>query len=335
MKLQGKNILVTGGAGFIGSHIVESLLAKGARVTVLDNLQFGRKENLRAVLSDIVFVEGDILDNALLARLMPGMDAVSHQAAQLEILLATSNPLWDLQVNTIGTINILEAAKAAGVEKVVNASSACVYGQKNGATRENDGRHPNWTYGVSKLASEEYCRIYNDSKGLPTVSLRYAIVYGEREWYRRALPIFLKRTIDGRPPVVFGDGRQYRDFIHVSDIVALHDRCLESDAANGLSLNASTGKGVSIAELAALVSRLFHTGEVITENLPEGGVSQLVTDKKRNTDELKSMILDPGEAERLLGWNAVIPLEEGLRREYEWARANPGRWDSIRYTDSK
>lgn len=333
MNIKGSRILVTGGAGFIGSHIVDSLLAKGARVTVLDNLSFGVMENLEAVKNDIEFIQGDILDRELLDSIMPGHDAVSHQAAQLEILLATGDPHWDLQVNTIGTLNVLDAARKAGVAKVINASSACVYGQKEGPTREDDSRHPNWTYGVSKLAAEEYCRIYCESKGLPSVNLRYAIVYGEREWFRRVLPLFLKRVMDGQPPVVFGGGGQYRDFIHVSDVVKLHNRCLTSDAADSQFLNVSTGLGTTVSELAQRISTLFHNGDVIHEELAQGQTSQFVTGKRRNTDELKSMVLDPTRAAEILDWKPAIDLDEGLRRSFEWAKANPHRWSNIRYTD--
>lgn len=335
MNIKNSHILVTGGAGFIGSHIVDSLLIKGAKVTVLDNLQFGNLENLIHVRRDIEFVQGDIMDVNLLECLMRGVDAVSHQAAQLEILLATSNPHWDLQINTIGTLNVLEAARKAGVAKVINASSACVYGQKSGPTNEDDSRHPNWTYGVSKLAAEEYCRIYSMNKGLPTTSLRYAIVYGEREWFRRALPIFLKRTMEGLAPVVFGTGGQFRDLIHVADVVAMHNLCLESDAADNQFFNVSSGKGITISELAKLTSELFLDGTVIFEDLPEGQTSSMISGKRRNTDELKSMILDPAKAKLLLGWSSQVELSEGLRKEYEWARANPHRWNGITYSDRK
>jgi len=335
MNIANSSILVTGGAGFIGSHIVYSLLAKGARVTVLDNLSFGTLENLKPVMQDIEFVQGDIMDTKLLAQLMRGKDAVSHHAAQLEILLSTADPFWDLQINTIGTLNVLEAARKAGVGKVINASSACVYGQKTGPTVEDDARHPNWAYGISKLAAEEYCRFYAAGHNLPSVNLRYSIVYGEREWLRRALPLFLKRTIDGLPPVVFGTGDQFRDFIHVSDVVALHDLCLESDRINGSFLNVSSGQGVSIAELARLVSELFHDGTVLFEDLSEGNTSRVVTGKRRNTNELKSMILDATTARETFGWTPQVELAQGLTLERDWALANAHRWVAIPYSDRK
>ncbi|MCS7228386.1 MAG: SDR family NAD(P)-dependent oxidoreductase, partial [Endomicrobia bacterium] len=150
-------ILVTGGAGFIGSHIVESLIEKGWEVVVYDNLSSGSLENLSHISSHkLTFIRGDILDYNTLEQAMRGCDYVSHQAAQLEIFLGIEDPERDLYVNTIGTLNVLKAARKNGVKKVINASSACVYGQTKKATREDDLTEPNWEYGVSKLAAEKY-----------------------------------------------------------------------------------------------------------------------------------------------------------------------------------
>lgn len=336
MKIEGSKVLVTGGAGFIGSHIVESLVKEGAKVTVLDNLSFGTLENLKNVRSDIEFIKGDILDKGLVASVMKGKDIVSHQAAQLEIFLSSDNPYWDLEVNTVGSLNVFEESKKAGVGKVINASSACVYGQKNELTKEDDPRHPNWAYGVSKLAAEEYGKVYNDYKGLPVISLRYGIVYGEREWIRRALSIFLKRAVSGESPVVFGDGSQIRDFIYVGDVVSLHNMCIENDNVNGFVLNVGSGVGVSVKKLAMTISNLFlKDKEIIFEAVSEGSESKIIKGKKRNTAELKSMILDISKAKDILTWKPEISLEEGLIREYNWAKTNYHRWQKIVYTDGK
>lgn len=333
MNIKGKKILVTGGAGFIGSHIVDSLVHSGAQVSVFDNLSSGHLENLSEIKDDIQFVKGDILDVESLDQAMKQIDIVSHQAAQLEIFRAAENPHWDLQINTIGSLNVFESAKKAGVSKIINASSACVYGQKNGITREIDPRHPNWAYGVSKLAAEEYGRIYSEHY-MPIISLRYSIVYGEREWYRRVLPIFLLRVIQGKAPVVFGDGQQIRDFIYVGDVVNAHNKCIECDEANGEFFNISSGTGVSIVQLANKVSEIFLKGEnIIFENVHEGSESALVSGKFRNISELKSMILSSEKAANILQWKPEVNLDEGLRREFEWARKNQHRWQKIFYTD--
>lgn len=326
-------ILVTGGAGFIGSHIVDSLVAQGHEVVVYDNFSTGLIDNLQDSKSNIEIVRGDILDYELLEKTMKGCDTVSHHAAQLEIFLSIFSPAEDLKQNTIGTLNVLRAAKTNNVKKVINASSACVYGQTESASQENDDVTPNWAYGVSKLAAEKYARIYNDYEGLPVVSLRYAIVYGEREWYRRVLPIFLKRIINGEAPVVFGAGKQVRDFIYVRDVVDLHNRCLENDVVNGEVLNVGTGVPTTIEELAWKVCELAASPlRPVYEQTAEGEFSKMVAGKKRNAAELQTMLLDITKARRLLGWRPNWSLLEGLKREHRWASDNLWRWDKIKYT---
>lgn len=326
-------IVVTGGAGFIGSHIVESLVNDGHQLTVFDNFSTGSRENLRAVIRDVEIVEGDIRDIESLRRAFRGADIVSHQAAQLEIFRSTEDPLHDLSVNTIGTMNVLQAARESLVQQVINASSACVYGQADGLTREDHTLRPNWAYGVSKLAAERYCDIYSDYRGLPVVNLRYSITYGEREWFRRVLTIFVKRAILGQPLVVFGDGKQVRDFIYVADVVHLHNSCLGNPAVAGQSYNAGTGRGTTIAQLAERVRTAAGTDlPIIFEETREGDFSKLVPEKRRNSEELKTMLLDVSKAERELHWRPSTSLALGLEREIAWARANLSRWERMLYT---
>ena len=333
MTISGSTVLVTGGAGFIGSHIVESLVQAGARVRVYDNFTSGHAKNLDAIRKDIEIVNGDILDYARLEEATKGCDIVSHQAAQLEIFRATDDPLYDLRVNTIGTLNVLKAAKQTGARKVINASSACIYGQVEGLTPEDHYPRPNWAYGVSKLAAEKYCDLYNDYQRLPVVSLRYGITYGEREWFRRVLTIFIKRVVTNLPPVVFGDGRQIRDFIYIGDVVRMHNLCLSNDRANGQTYNVGTGIGTSIKTLAdEVIKASGKTLEVLFEETPEGQFSKLVPDKKRNTAELRVMLLNIQKAERELGWRPVTSLGEGLKNEIAWAAEHVERWQKVFYT---
>lgn len=333
MNIAGSRILVTGGAGFIGSHIVDSLVAQGAELTIYDNFSSGYRDNIRAHDSKITVIEGDIRDYPALEKASEGMDIISHQAAQLEIFLASKMPEKDLEINTIGTLNVLRASLKNRVKKVINASSACVYGQVDKPSREDDAPSPNWAYGVSKLAAEKYAQIYNDYEGLPVVSLRYGIVYGEREWYRRVLPIFLKRVIEGLPPVVFGHGRQIRDFIYVKDLVKCHNLCIENDTVNGQIFNVASGIPTTIVELAQTSVELSDIPLTIErEEIGEGEVSSRVEGKKRNTAELQTMLLDIGKARRMLNWEPVVPLREGLRNEMLWAASNLNRWNEIRYT---
>jgi UDP-glucose 4-epimerase len=335
LTLSGAKVLVTGGAGFIGSHIVDDLVESGADVTIFDNFSTGNTENIQLSASRVNVVEGDITDASAISDASVGVDFISHHAAQLEIFRSSEDPVQDLEVNTIGTLNVLEAALRNGVGKVVSASSACIYGQTDGATDETSMPVPNWTYGVSKLAAERYCTIYNEYRGLPTVSLRYGIVYGEREWYRRVLTIFIKRAVERESLVVFGDGSQARDFVHVSDVVKMNRACMTNDRANGQAFNVGTGVATTVAELADLVvAECVPELPVTHEEVAEGEFSQLVPDKRRNHSELQMMLLDSSLAERELGWKAEKLLADGVREEYEWLKANPHRFQSIRYTES-
>lgn len=330
MEIANSKILVTGGAGFIGSHIVERLVRGGASVTVYDNFSSGSMENLRAVEREIEIIRGDLLDYPKLAQAMQGVGLVSHQAAQLEILKCLDDPLWDLQVNTGGTINVLRAAVKNGVRKVVVASSACVYGQAQAASEsEEHQQSPNWAYGVSKLAAEHYCRIFQENYGLPVVNLRYAIIYGPREWYGRVLTIFLKRMLLKQPLVIFGDGEQRRDFTFVEDVVEMHQICLTSEAANGKAYNVSTGIGTTINRLAELVAELGGGLKTVHENISEGAVSKIMPERVRLPAELRTMVLNPARAKSDLGWSAQTDLRAGIHRQIEWLKENLKRWETV------
>jgi UDP-glucose 4-epimerase len=328
------SVLVTGGAGFIGSHVVADLLRAGYKVTVFDNFSSGLRENLAALDGDVEIVEGDILDADALNAATRGKDVVSHQAAQLEITKCMEDPLGDLRTNLVGTINVLEAARLGGVERVVNASSACIYGQAVEPPSDED-RHPhdpNWSYGASKLAGEKYAQIFSNDYGIAVHSLRYGITYGPREWYGRVLTIFLKRLLEGKPPVVFGAGDQLRDFVYVDDVVRLHRACIESGLAGAESFNGGTGVATSIAELAALACEVTGTGvEPMAENVAPGERSAIVDGRMRLPSELNVMHLSTAKAERMLGIAPTVSLREGLRREWEWLREHPDRWTTMSY----
>ncbi|MBC8182571.1 NAD-dependent epimerase/dehydratase family protein [candidate division KSB1 bacterium] len=324
-------ILITGGAGFIGSHIVKSLVDKGEEVIIYDNFSTGLSDNLDDIKSDrIEIIEGDILDYHALSEATNNVDIISHHAAQLEIFVGVDEPERDLSVNTIGTLNVLKAAKNSNVKKVINASSACIYGQTDSLTKEDDPTDPNWAYGVSKLAAEKYANIYSKYKDLPVTNLRYGIVYGEKEWYRRVLPIFIKKILNNESPVVFSKGNQVRDFIYVGDIVDLHNICLYDSVANSETFNVGTGKPTTILELAKTACRLAEQDiEVTFEDLKEGEFSSLVEGKKRNIDELGVMLLNIDKAKNILGWEPKTSLIEGMKKEYDWAKDHLDRWDKI------
>jgi UDP-glucose 4-epimerase len=333
MTLSGSKVFVTGGAGFIGSFVVEELVRAGCRVTVYDNLRSGHRENLAAVAGEIEFLEDTILDRERLTNACAGHDAICHQAAQLEITRAIDDPVEDLETNTIGTLNVFEAARANGIEKVVFASSAGVYGQAVQTPQHEDDHptEPNWAYGVSKLATEKYAAIYGELYGLRTVALRYGIVYGPREWYGRVLTIFLRRALDGESLVVFGDGEQVRDFVYVDDVVRANLLCLEQDAADGTMLNVSSATGTTINELAEIVRGTAGGGsEVVHEDVAEGESSRYY-DRIRLPMELRTLVQANSKAKELLGWEPTVDLRDGIRNEYEWLQESEGRWHTMTY----
>jgi len=316
--------LVTGGAGFIGSHITNQLADAGAEVVVYDNMARPAPPSIGH--SEVRVVTGDILDYDRLRTACRGADVISHHAAQLEVTTSLSNPLEDLRINTEGTLNVLRAAHEVKARKVILASSACVYGEAQYVPQdENHPTEPNWPYGVSKLAMEKYAHVFSAYYQLPIVSIRYAITYGENEWYGRVLTAFTKRAIEGKPPVVWGDGKQVRDFTYVGDAARLHSLLIQTDEVLAGEFNASTGVGTTISELAALFSRTFHLGLPVTEAIAEGEESREVHGRVRLPLELKRMVLANDKA-RALGWKPTIGLEEGVRREMAWAREHLDHW---------
>lgn len=332
MSLYGQRIVVTGGAGFIGSHLVDALVQAGARVTVYDNFTSGFEANLAKVEGDVEVVRGDILDAEALNRVVSGADAIAHQAAQLEIIKCIETPVEDLRSNAEGTLNVLEAARRNDVGRVVWASSACVYGQAQTVPEsETHPRVPNWPYGISKLAAEQYARLYHDYYGFDTVGLRYSIVYGPREWYGRVMTAYLRRALDGEPPVIWG-GTQQRDFVYVEDVVRMNVACLAAKTPLGNQVfNVSTGRGTSIRELAELVSQTFGLSAPIVEDIAEGEVSNLVAGRMRLPAELQRMVLDPTAAREAVGWSPSKELPAGMLAEMDWLRANSDRWSVMHY----
>jgi UDP-glucose 4-epimerase len=322
-------VFVTGGAGFIGSSIVDDLLGRGAQVTVYDNLSSGHLGNLQPVMDRISFIQGDILDSETLSKVMQGHDFVSHQAAQLEILKCLDDPAQDLATNTIGTLNVVRAAIENKVSKVVAASSACVYGQAQRLPQdETHPTNPNWAYGISKLAAEKYGILLGNNDDLPVVMLRYAIIYGPREWYGRVLTLFLKRSLEGKPLIVFGDGKQVRDFTYVSDVVEMNFRCMVDDKADGQAYNVSTGIGTSVTNLAEMIAAQSGV-EIVYEDVKEGEVSAHMADRVRLPAELKAMALDNGKARRELGWAPKMSLADGIQHELAWLKGNRDRWHTV------
>ncbi|MBS7288078.1 MAG: SDR family NAD(P)-dependent oxidoreductase [Candidatus Freyarchaeota archaeon] len=326
-------VLVTGGAGFIGSHVAEHLAKEGHEVVILDNFSTGSIENIRhiASMSNVKIVNGDVLDADAVMRAADGCDAISHHAAQLEIGSAIRDPVADARINIEGTINVLEASVRKNVRKVIYASSAGIYGEAVRLPQDEDHpKRPTWPYGVSKYSGELYCLQYSQFYGVKTCALRYGIVYGEREWFGRVLTMFIKRAVlDNKPPVIFGDGRQMRDFIYVKDAVKLHNILLEEDHGGSFeAYNVGSGVATSIRDLAELVIELSGNAlEPVYEDPPEGGYSS-ITGRWRIPKELRNLQLDISKALRETGWVPRTRLREGVEREIEWVKSNAERWNA-------
>ena len=310
-----KNVLVTGGAGFIGSHLVNELVHRGARVRVLDNFSTGKHENLEQALAHIELIEGDIRDRDTVQRAVNGVDFVLHQAALPSVPRSVADPLTTHEVNVTGTLNMLIAAREANVKRVVYASSSSVYG--NSPTlpkREDMPTNPLSPYAVSKLAGENYCGVFYQVYGLPTVALRYFNVFGPRQdpqsQYAAVIPRFISAMVRGDLPVIYGDGTQSRDFTYVANVVEANLLACRSNAVVGQVCNAALGGQVPLLELVTTLNDILGT------------TSQPVFDAARPGD-VKHSQADVSKLRRLTGFAEVVGFEEGLRHTVEWYREGP------------
>jgi UDP-glucose 4-epimerase len=295
-------VLVTGGAGFIGSHVAEGLAARGEDVVVLDDLSSGKRENLP---DGVELVEGDIREPLaeLFAKVQP--TTCYHLAAQIDVRVSVARPDHDAEINVLGTVNLLQAALEHGTKIVFSSTGGAIYGECERPASEEAPRMPIAPYGTAKLAAEEYLATYNRLYGTKHVSLRYGNVYGPRQdphGEAGVVAIFFNKLRDGETPLVFGDGSQTRDYVYVGDVVRA---TLAAAEREGGVYNVGTGRETSVVELLELCQRIAGTSFEPELAPPRPG-------------ELQRSVLDPSRAVDELSWRPERSLDEGLRETWEF-----------------
>jgi UDP-glucose 4-epimerase len=308
-----RTFLVTGGAGFIGSHIAQALAERGDRVRVLDNLSTGHRANLQGFLDRIELIEGDILDAATVARAVDGADAIFHHAALASVQWSVDRPLDSHAACATGTVNVLDAARRAGVRRVVFAGSSAAYGDRPTASkRESDLPAPISPYAAAKLSSELYCQAFTATYGLETVVLRYFNIFGPRQDpkspYSAVIPLFITAMLAGRQPVVYGDGWQSRDFCFVGNVVRAN--LLAADAPNvaGRTFNVGNGRSTDLLTLLAALNRLLGT-RIEPRHEPA------------RLGDVRESQADITQARMCLGYEPAVDFEEGLSRSIAYYRS--------------
>jgi UDP-glucose 4-epimerase len=307
-----RTFLVTGGAGFIGSHIAAALVERGDRVRVLDNLSTGFEANMAGFRDRIEFIQGNVTDVAATAKAVEGVDCVFHEAALASVPASVERPLDSHAACATGVVSILDAARRAGVRRVVYAASSAAYGdQPTSSKRESDLPAPLSPYAAAKAAGELYCQAFWSTFGLETVAIRYFNVFGPRQdpnsQYSAVIPLFITAMLAGRQPMIYGDGRQSRDFAYVGNVV--HANLLAADAPNaaGRTINAADGRSIDLLRLLELLNKLLGT------NVKPQFAPARVGDVRESQADITL-------ARNLLGYEPQVDFEEGLRRSIDYYR---------------
>jgi len=304
--------LVTGGAGFIGSHLVEALLRRGEKVRVLDNLSTGFLSNLDSVQDQIEFVEGEVQDTETVAQVVEGVDCIYHQAALASVPRSVERPLDTNAACVTGTVTLLDAARRAGVRRVVYAASSSAYGdQPQSVKRETDLPVPISPYGAAKLAGESYCQAFFATYGFETVTIRYFNVFGPRQDpnspYSAVIPLFITAMLSGRQPVIFGDGLQSRDFTYVANVVDANLLAAEAEAAPGNVINVAAGGSITLLDLLDALNDLLGTDVKPRYDPPRPG-------------DIRESKADISRARKLLGYEPRIDFRQGLSMSIDYYR---------------
>jgi len=309
-----RTFLVTGGAGFIGSHIAEALLKRGDRVRVLDNLSTGNRANIDHLGKDVEFIEGDITCAETVAAAVKGVDSIFHEAALASVPRSVKDPLKTHEACVTGTLNVLNEGRLAGVRRLVYAASSSAYGdQPTSSKRETDLPAPISPYGAAKFAGESYCRAFAATYGFETVAIRYFNVFGPRQdpnsQYSAVIPLFITAMLRGKQPTVYGDGGQSRDFTYIDNVV--HGNLLAADApaqdVSGRVFNVANGRTTSLLELLALLNRELGTN-----------IQPVHADAR--VGDVRESLADISAARRNLKYEPQVTFEEGLRRSIAYYR---------------
>jgi len=302
--------LVTGGAGFIGSHLVEALVKRGEGVRVLDNFLTGKRENIAAFLEDIDLIEGDIRDLETCKHAVEGVDFVLHQAALPSVPRSVEDPILTNEINIRGTLNLLLASRDAGVKKFVFASSSSVYGDDT-VLPKKEGMEgtPLSPYAVTKLVGEKYCQVFSRVFDLPTVSLRYFNIFGPRQdplsQYAAVVPLFITKMIKGESPIINGDGEQSRDFTYVANVVEANMLAIKASEISGDVINLACGEKTTVNQLFESIRQILHKDVSPIHEDPRPG-------------DIRHSFADVTKAKKLLKYEPKISLGEGLEETILW-----------------
>lgn len=304
--------LVTGGAGFIGSHLTEELVRRGHAVRVVDSLVTGKRSNL-AHVPNVEFVQGDLADADVASRVVAGIDVVLHQAAIPSVPRSVEDPQTSNRANITASLNILVAARDAGVKRLVYAGSSSAYGDTPTLPKREDmPPNPLSPYALQKLVAEEYCQMFTRLYGFETVSIRYFNVFGPRQDpgspYSGVISLFSTALLDGRQPIIYGDGEQTRDFTYVANVVDGVLRACDAPGAAGEVINVATGGRISLNELLRVMNTIV-------------GTNIQAVHKDARSGDVKDSQADISKANALLGYAPTVSLEDGLRRTLEWCRS--------------
>ena len=308
-------VLVTGGAGFIGSHLVDRLLEEGFRVRVVDNFFSGDQKNLAQHKNNKLFefVEGDIRDFDLVKTVIKGVDFVLHQVALVSVPRSCEDPVLSNEINVIGTLNLLQACVDVDVKRFVFTSSCALYGDSdNLPIKEDFPVNPLSPYALDKYACEEYARIFCETYGLETVGLRYYNVYGPRQkvgYYSGVISVFINCFLNNKSPTVFGDGNQSRDFVNVKDVVNANLLALAKENISGEVFNISSGKRISINSIIKIIQKVMDKKSEIFYAEPRSG-------------DVEHSFADIKKAQKILGYKPSVNFEEGLREVVDWYSTN-------------